>query len=553
MSNDPLLDQFNRMMPLFERATGDNWSQYDQALADLLARYEEEEDPDELGWIRMDLEELVGEMAPNLWEWANDPREAEIATIPSRGIDGAKGIAGDVMRSFVKEFARPQEAAIGARGGEMFDEMSFALDDANVAPDDDSGPATVTRFTDITCPRQVWVESPRIPVTVRLTLAPVEASAATAAMDLRTDLPVSVTIDAFGFDVLEAHTIDLDVPPDEDSARITFMLKPRSPGQGRVILEFRQAGNLAGAVSLDVLISAQPVQEIPTQYSGLPLAFEDGAPTPDRTLMIGYGWADGQYQLTFRLFQGDVLREAFPPKRLSTDVEAYVADLYSQLTRHADEATDHLDPAKQAEAERLIRQIGRKLWRDILPPPLQAIYLDEWQSWQDSTLLIVSDEPHLPWELIWPFERGWAGPDQPWCLSMNLGPLAAGSGERAGHARSAHPAALATLQHHRAVGCWADLRPGGVGHPAPSDGQPRHGRPQPGPFRPSRRVGPLHYRRIRLDPRRHPRQLPGRGSWPPLRPLPQRPRNPFPERLVGPGDRGSPVGEPARHRLQHLR
>lgn len=281
-------------------------------------------------------------------------------------------------------------------------------------------PRTVTRYTDIDCPRQVWVETPRFPVSVRLTRKMVAQSAAKVKMSVRTDLPVTITLDAPGFDIQGPSAQELDILKRADTEWVTFMLTPQAVGPGAVILEFRQAGNLAGTAVIPITISADPVQAIPALAHALPLHIETHAPVPDRTLVIGSGWKDGRNQFTFRLYEGALLRETFPPRPLEISVESYVADLYAQLTHHAGQAAGHLTEIEQAEAERLIRQIGRKLWKSVLPSQLRALYLAEWQSWQDGDFLIVSDDPNLPWELIWPYARDWDGPDEPWCLTMRL-------------------------------------------------------------------------------------------------------------------------------------
>jgi hypothetical protein len=50
---------------------------------------------------------------------------------------------------------------------------------------------------------------------------------------------------------------------------------------------------------------------------------------------------------------------------------------------------------------------------------LYAAYAAERDGWQDKTLLVVSDEPYFPWELIWPYGDDWED-DAPWCATLRL-------------------------------------------------------------------------------------------------------------------------------------
>jgi hypothetical protein len=59
-----------------------------------------------------------------------------------------------------------------------------------------AGDRKVTRFTDIVCPRRIWVNSPRVPVVIRLTIQRPDFSVAVEEMVLRENLPVQVRIEA---------------------------------------------------------------------------------------------------------------------------------------------------------------------------------------------------------------------------------------------------------------------------------------------------------------------------------------------------------------------
>jgi CHAT domain-containing protein len=66
-----------------------------------------------------------------------------------------------------------------------------------------------------------------------------------------------------------------------------------------------------------------------------------------------------------------------------------------------------------------VRQLGQNLWRNLIPGEFKRLYAAERDRWRDRSLLVFSDEPHLPWELIWPYDEsgGWKD-DGPWCQTL---------------------------------------------------------------------------------------------------------------------------------------
>ena len=102
--------------------------------------------------------------------------------------------APDLLTLATELFARmPFEASA------MDFEAAFSLDPEPVV-------LAVTRYTDISCPRRVWLETPRFPVIVRLTVEMPELSAAVLDLQVHADeeAPVLVQCSAPGFDLL-AH------------------------------------------------------------------------------------------------------------------------------------------------------------------------------------------------------------------------------------------------------------------------------------------------------------------------------------------------------------
>lgn len=283
--------------------------------------------------------------------------------------------------------------------------------------------AREVRHTDISCPRQVWKEIPGFQVAVRLVLAPAPGSAAEQTLEPLAGEAVQVWLHAPAFDLLDPAYQEIAVPPRQDSAPAVFHLRPREAGPKEIFLDFFQATRLLGAVSVPVEVSEQPVAEAPAVGQAMVLSLEREVPHPDRTLRIV--WDSERSSLEFTLIREN-WPETFPPVRLSGDPRSLAAELLKEL----DVLTGEEDPTVKAvagtkhelskeEVERRLKKAGYEIWRR-LPQELRSLYTRERRDWtRKSSLLICSDEPYLPWELVWPYGEGWED-EGPWCLTLRL-------------------------------------------------------------------------------------------------------------------------------------
>ncbi len=288
-------------------------------------------------------------------------------------------------------------------------------------------PAAVIRYTDIACPRRVWVRTARISVVVRLTVRPPAGSAAVEALPLRQDTPVAVRIEAPGFDLLNAPEQETVLPADADSPPLVFDLRPRQTGPTRITFDFFQAGNRVGTVSVPVEVTPYEVSEAiePRPPQGLRFGQDIVAP-PDLELTICYERFQWQPALVFTLRRAGEVGRKFAPVPLKGDLAGQMDRLYEILTVlvQRQEPTllavtgrQRVIPVETAEAR--LRETGQNLWRDLIPGELKEVYAAERAAWRDRSLLIVSDEPHIPWELVWPYGPDWED-KAPWCITTRL-------------------------------------------------------------------------------------------------------------------------------------
>src|SRR6266487_3944860 len=282
-----------------------------------------------------------------------------------------------------------------------------------------------TRYTDISCPRRVWIETKRISVVVRLTMQPSISSDIAEPLLIQSELPVRVRIQAPSFDILNAVEQETLVLPAADSPPLIFDLRPRQVGYTAINFDFFQAGNPVGSSSVQVEITAYEVSAADEVHAGPLLRAGEGVVPPDYILYISYEHSQGEPSLAFELRPAGGVGQRFAPVPLNKAPAEYAAQIYESLTT----LTQHVDPVTKIvlgmqrtldpqEADDRLQEVGKSLWADLVPLEMQQLYASEREKWYDRSLLIVSDEPHIPWELLWPY--GSWGQDGPLCLSMRL-------------------------------------------------------------------------------------------------------------------------------------
>ncbi|OHB84118.1 MAG: hypothetical protein A2V98_13920 [Planctomycetes bacterium RBG_16_64_12] len=297
---------------------------------------------------------------------------------------------------------------------------------------------TLTRYTDISCPRRVWVGTRRIHVIVRLTINPSKHSEATEAVDVEPGLPVEVCIDAPNFDVLGEPQQQLIVPEGRDSEPVVFDLAPREVGDTWVKLDFLQGGNLLGSASVPVECVAYEIAPEAKTYAARPVKWDTDVEAPDLLLHIAWHHAPHSSPcLQFRLWEGG-RSTSFAPVRLHQHPAGHAQEYYWQLTgytrrrdrvigKHLGEhpptaqlSEDELPWIEAKDVDRKVKTFGQGLWSDLIPEDLKEHYAAHREDWKGRTLLVVSDEPYLPWELVWPYVPGGWEDEVPWCAAMRM-------------------------------------------------------------------------------------------------------------------------------------
>lgn len=126
-------------------------------------------------------------------------------------------------------------------------------------------------------------------------------------------------------------------------------------------------------------------------------ASEAPTPTTDLQLFVDRRSQDGKLVLSYRLHSAaaGLFHEDFGSIEIELDPRRYFRDLLNEIEEQS------LDTkVGQERAEQYLRARGTKLFRTLLPEPLQEKLWELWESDRVRTLQIVSDEPWIPWELV---------------------------------------------------------------------------------------------------------------------------------------------------------
>jgi CHAT domain-containing protein len=257
-----------------------------------------------------------------------------------------------------------------------------------------------------------------------LTVGPAPLSVAESSLFVAPGKAVHIHLEApAAIEILSSAWQEIAISPDQDSPPAVFDLRPREVGAQSLVLDFYQAGNPLGTVRLSVDVLDQPLPEAQVRTRPHVLSLDARVPPPDRVLRIASHPESSSLVLT--LIQGGGTSWSNPSSwQFRRDPALWAEELFKELNAligHSDRPSRDVWIARgsppAADVEKELKRIGQNLWQG-LPEEFRSLYARERKLWKDSSLLILTDEPHLQWELLWPY--GEVDDDEPWCLTLCL-------------------------------------------------------------------------------------------------------------------------------------
>lgn len=215
--------------------------------------------------------------------------------------------------------------------------------------------------------------------------------------------PIEVVVRAHGFDIEGTNTQMIDLMAgDEGEAR--FVLTPREPGPQTIRVDLLQNGRRISMLQHTAnIVEHLPVTPAPTAtvHAG-PVVCCSRCDAPDLELLIEIDHHDTQ-TLHFTLHSTKEHVHHHHVRAGTVQLQgsplAKVQVVYDELSAMARKPP--ATPVETAFQRRRLARLGNQLWDELVPEPLQTAY------WlfkeQVRTLLITSDEPWIPWELVKPY------------------------------------------------------------------------------------------------------------------------------------------------------
>ena len=314
---------------------------------------------------------------------------------------------------------------------------------------DDGG--DLTRYANVIFPATVLVTQQTVPLIVHVAQAHSEQSVF-AAGEAKFTLKVgdlTIVVQAEGFTLAgsmggvpaagDSGGRVVKVAADRDCEPAIFLLTPQSAGDKRINVYIDQFGRniLTRAFQVKVVGDLAAVQALPSvaadpQPVESPVRGAD-APPPDLELRVML--SGDRRRLSFMLHGGSDynFRSMGETDPLPDEPRVLLQPIFDRLSDLAGRSASARTPEEMASAKKELAEIGANLFDQLFPKALKDEYGKTIRKkYAGKALLITSDEPWIPWEVVRPFAVDDTGEilydDPPLCEMFRLSRWLAGRG-----------------------------------------------------------------------------------------------------------------------------
>jgi hypothetical protein len=380
-------------------------------------------------------------------------RNAEAADAYLRGVEKLLGLYPQVRQLLEQGKGYERKPAISLRDAPMFHrtEPSPSVPKSITAAAAPAPATTVQRYGNVYFPSQVLRTQQWVPLVIHIAQY-VQDKGAVVSQEMRLtvgDLTLFLRPDDFtvesavvggrslpGLPIANARIVTVE--PDRDSEPVVFFLTPQSAGCKRISVDVFQLNRQIATLAFETEVVEQGAFTKPDRatfepmsLNCLPAGAEVGLSDLElRVTLLGDG-KTLSYDIRAPARDGLTFRSA-GRKELRVEPLNILQPIFDRLSvlarKYGDERTD----ASTQDALREIRDIGTNLYEELFSDELKQAYLGLRGSKPgEKSLLIMSDEPWIPWEMVRAsgFDpNGQPFVDPPLCETFQLSRWLAGPG-----------------------------------------------------------------------------------------------------------------------------
>lgn len=376
--------------------------------------------------------------------------DLEVAEAYLRSVEALLGAYPAVMRLLDAQDAKVWADSLRTRGGSL---PAPVQESTELRPGDASD--DVARYANVHFPNKVLVDQAAVPLIVHVAghfQAGAKGIADEARMSLKLS-PLTVIVRPEGFEVTDAtiggapvdgaasHVRQVEVFRERDCEPLIFFLKPQLAGKRRICVDFEQFKRriLTVAFEVEVLDDAAALRKVANAAVTLasmasPLLGSEALP-PDLELRIMLS-ADHR-TLDYMLHSprsSDYHFKTVGSKSLRDDPLTFMQPIFNQLSDLARKSVTTRSADETRRANQQLTAIGVQLYDQLFSEELKREYSRVLRKrYRGKSLLITTDDPWIPWELVTPQDPGedaaWDEPtDPPLCETFRLSRWVAGRG-----------------------------------------------------------------------------------------------------------------------------
>jgi serine/threonine protein kinase len=221
-------------------------------------------------------------------------------------------------------------------------------------------------------------------------------------------IKVEISVATENFDIEGSTRARVIVPLEGKSRPVNFRLRAVEAGPGRIMVDFSQAGRPVGSVDLypEIIVGdrSSDAPRSPPERA-IDLSLEPGLCAPDLVIKVfehRFAGQPGRLQfIVSSTLRGLRDLPVFDGDLGTIELKSHVVDWVAERLQLVGELAPR-DDLTAEEVTSALAGVGHSLFDQLLPRSLQDLC---WtiRARDVRSILVLSDEPHIPWELIKPF------------------------------------------------------------------------------------------------------------------------------------------------------